>query len=739
MCQSAIPWPTGWPPTLENHSPPQDRPIDCGSLPSKLRELDFTQPSKVGGASILVEMQVVDRRLQAVVDTAGQLTVLSCELYENLPHDKKPVLSEAILLKGAAKKGVIPAHLVKRVPIKIGPQNFYWDCCVAPISDAFILGLDFLQSHQAVVDLPRETLTLGQTEVPISIETKHSMGSPPCQEQVVVNCRKIVLLPHTASLIWCDFKPFAGCETVLLHPEADSPDILIPPVIAGNQKKVPVLLLNFSSSTVKVKTRSPLMTASPLEQDPCVREIRVDSDHAQVMSPELLLHLGSAVPEHLHTLLDRSIGNLDDVEAQALACILVEYQDVFAQSDSDLGCMKGVKHRIDTGEAAPIKQRMRRTPIGFEGEEEKHLQKMLNDQIVRPSFSDWSSPPVLVRKRDNSVRWCVDFRRLNDVTKKDVFPLPRIEECLDSLAGSQFFSTLDMCSGYWQIEIQESDKPKTAFITKAGLFEHNRMAFGLCNAPATFQRAMQLVLDGLTWKEVLAYLDDVIVLGKSFGDHLNNLRLVFSRFRKYNLKLKPRKCCLFQREVTFLGKVISSDGVSMDPQKVEKVVQWPRPQNPNEVSSFLGFVNYHREHIAGYAKIAAPLYELTKLKKGFQWESIHQLAFESLKKSLTSAPVLAYPMPVGEFILDTDASDVAIGAELSQVQNGRVRVIAYGSFTLTAAQRNYCTTRKELLAVVRFTRQFRHYLLGRRFLVRTDHSSLTWLMRFQNIGGQLAR
>lgn len=206
---------------------------------NQLRELEFTQPNKVGGASILVDMQVVGRRLQAVVDTAGQLTVMSCELYENLPHDLKPVLSEAILLKGAAKKGVIPAHIVKRVPIKFGPQDFYWECCIAPISDAFILGLDFLKYHQAVVDLPRATLTLAENEVPMCMETKHSKGNLSSKEQVVFSCRKIVLSPHTATRIWCDFHPFPGCETVLLHPKAESLGVLIPPVIAGNHQRRP--------------------------------------------------------------------------------------------------------------------------------------------------------------------------------------------------------------------------------------------------------------------------------------------------------------------------------------------------------------------------------------------------------------------------------------------------------------------------------------------------------------------
>ena len=268
------------------------------------------------------------------------------------------------------------------------------------------------------------------------------------------------------------------------------------------------------------------------------------------------------------------------------------------------------------------------------------------------------------------------------------------------------------------------------------------MPFGLCNAPATFQRAMTLVLRGLTWEEVLAYLDDIILLGKSFEDCLKTIIAVFDTFRENDLKLKAKKCVLFQRKVIFLGKEVSNEGVSPNPSSVEKVLSWPSPKTVKEVERFLGLVNYHRAHIKNFAKLADPLYRLTHKGKGFPftWEEEHKKSFKTLKEALVSTPVLGFPRN-GEdlFILDTDASDTAIGAELLQVQDGAERLIGYGSYTLTPAQRNYCTTRKELLAVVRFTRQFRHYLLGRKFYIRTDHGSLAWLMRFKNISGMLAR
>ena len=386
---------------------------------------------------------------------------------------------------------------------------------------------------------------------------------------------------------------------------------------------------------------------------------------------------------------------------------------------------------------------MRRTPWNFEAEENDHLSSLLNVGVIEPSSSDWATPPVLVRKKDGKVRYCIDYRALNNLTVKDAFPLPNIEECLDVVGETEFFSTLDMCSGYYQIEIAEEDRHKTAFITRYGLYQYKRMPFGVCNVPATFQRAMTLILRGMSWEEVLAYLDDIIILGKDFETSLSNLLSMFARFRKFNLKLKAKKCELFQKQVLFLGKVVSQSGISPNPASVEKVQKWPKPTSSKEVMSFLGLANYHRAHIKNFAGLAEPLYQLTKKReKGekFDWSVEHESSFVQLKAALVSSPVLSFPKRSGgPFILDTDASQTAIGAELLQMQDGEERVIGYGSYVLTPAQRNYCTKRKELLAVVRFTRQYRHYLLGKKFYVCTDHGSLAWLTQFRLISGMLAR
>jgi hypothetical protein len=398
-----------------------------------------------------------------------------------------------------------------------------------------------------------------------------------------------------------------------------------------------------------------------------------------------------------------------------------------------------LKHGIQTTDEVPVQERLRRTPLKFAAEEEKALEQMLKNSIIQPSSSAWASAPVLVRKKDGSVRYAIDYRKLNAKTIRDNYPLPLMAECLDALQGSVWFHALDLASGYWQIPLNQQDAHKTAFNTKYGLFEFTRMPFGLCNAPGTFQRAMHLVLRGLVWKKVLVYLDDVIVLGSSFCDALQNLVDILSRFQKHHLKLKPRKCQLFKTEVKFLGRRVTKNSIRMSEEHVASIRDWPIPTNRDELARFLGFLNYHRDFVPQLSHKLEPLLALTKKRADFIWSSECSDVFQQLKEELVKEPVLSLLNDVDPYNLDTDASNVSIGACLYQIWNGTEYLIAFASKTLSPAQRHYCTKRKKLLAIVVFRRQFKHYLLGRTFTVRTDHGSLTWLYRFKEPSGQLGR
>ena len=417
---------------------------------------------------------------------------------------------------------------------------------------------------------------------------------------------------------------------------------------------------------------------------------------------------------------------------------MMNYAHVFATTTGDLGRTSIITHCIDTT-GAPIRQGIRRIPPLQREAIKKLLDEMKEKSIVSPSNSPWASPIVIVPKKDGSIRLCIDYRKVNEVTRKDAYPIPRVDDTLDTLAGAKWFSTLDLKSGYWQVEVNKDDREKTAFCTHEGLFQFNVMPFGLCNAPATFQRLMDMVLKGLLWDSCLVYIDDIIIFGKTFEHHLENLAKVFERIEQAGLKLQPQKCHLLQPQVQFLGHIVSTKGVSPDPQKTEKVKQWPTPKSTKEVQQFLGLASYYRRFVKNFASVAAPLHKLTEKHSIFRWTPSCQEAFNNLKARLISAPILALPDWSKPFVLDTDASDTGVGAVLSQVHGGKEVVVAYGSRSLTKAERNYCATKKELLAVIVYLEHFRPYLLGKQFTIRTDHGALTWLHKFKQPEGQIAR
>ncbi|XP_036149094.1 uncharacterized protein LOC118647760 [Monomorium pharaonis] len=343
---------------------------------------------------------------------------------------------------------------------------------------------------------------------------------------------------------------------------------------------------------------------------------------------------------------------------------------------------------------------------------------MLHDGIIRASTSQWNAPLLVVLKKADSagkpkLRIVIDFRKLNDLTIGDSFPLPNIEEILDQLGNAKYFSTLDLALGYHQIPMAEHDKPKTAFSTPYGHYEYNRMPFGLKNAPATFQRLMNSVLIGIQRFKCLVYLDDIVIYGSSLEEHTVNKRLteVLQCLQEANLKLQPDKCEFLRKEVNYLGHVISENGISPDPAKLQAIRDFPEPQKVKDVQSFIDLAGYYRKFIKEFSKIAKPLTKLTKKTKKFAWAAEQQIAFNTLKEKLTTAPVLQYPDFTKEFNVTTDASD-AIGAVLSLGPIGNDRPIAYASRILNCAEQNYSTTVKELLAIVWAVKHFRPYVYG---------------------------
>ncbi|CAI2734793.1 unnamed protein product [Schistosoma spindalis] len=376
--------------------------------------------------------------------------------------------------------------------------------------------------------------------------------------------------------------------------------------------------------------------------------------------------------------------------------VLQQFSSVFEEGISG-NRTTTVQHSIFTGDHMPLRQPPRKVPVHYQPQLDAMIKDMLDKKIIVPSSSPWASPIVLVKKKDSSLRLCVDYRRLNAITKRDPFPLPRIDTTLDALKGARWFSTLDLASGYWQVEVRPQDRKKTAFIVPNGLYEFQVMPFGLTNAPATFQRLMQAVLQDIVPNKCLIYLDDIIVYGSTPEQHNTNLKAVLQRLQQHNLKVKPSKCRLLQKEVIFLGHRITAGGVGTDKEKTRVIVNWPQLQSPKDVRSFLGLASYYRRFVRDFASLATPLHRLTHKGRKFLRTSECQQAFDALKARLTSPPILAFPdtsADGGEFILDTDASSSAIGAVLSQVdRDGHERVIAYASRRLDKSEARYSTTR----------------------------------------------
>ena len=383
------------------------------------------------------------------------------------------------------------------------------------------------------------------------------------------------------------------------------------------------------------------------------------------------------------------------------------------------------QHRIDTDpNAPPVRMPFYRQPPHLKAETDRQVEDMLQQGIIQPSTSMYNSPVVLVRKKDNTWRFAVDYRKLNKITIPISHPIPRLDDVFDALGESKasIFSILDLNSAYFQIELDPETRHKSAFVTHDGVYEFCRMPFGLRNAPMSFQMLMSQVLKGLNWKFVLCYIDDILVFSSNFDEHISHLSQVFQRLRDANLTLKAEKCSFAVDKVIYLGHVITKNGVEVDiSKKTEKIRSFPEPKNQKQLKSFLGLANYYKRFVKDFSKICVPLNRLLQKdkKQKFEpgdWTDKCQDAFDTLKNSLTSPPVLGYADMNKPFVLSTDASGAAIGYILGQVdETGREQAIAFGGRALHPDEKKWTVTELECLAVIAGMEAYKHYLKSNRF------------------------
>lgn len=432
------------------------------------------------------------------------------------------------------------------------------------------------------------------------------------------------------------------------------------------------------------------------------------------------------------------LSHVSEPEKSRIQDLISEFGSAFSTGNTDIGHCEVIKHRISTNDATPVYRRAYRIPYAKREDMDRQVNELLDQGIIEHSTSPWGAPALLVEKPDGSYRFVVDYRDLNRVTRVDPYPLPNISETLSELGSAKFFTVVDMASGYWQIEMHENDREKTAFNTPSGHYQWRRMPMGLVNSAAVWQRTADVILAGLLGKVCHVYLDDIMVYSSSFEDHLTDLRNVFRRIQAAGLKLKPSKCQFLRPEVKYLGHIVSAEGVRPDPGKVECVRDFPEPKTKTEVRQFLGLLSYYRRHIPNFAAQARPLTQLTT-KKPFHWGEAEQTAFSSMKMKLTEAPVLRFPDFSRPCTLATDASKVGVGAVLSQEFEGKEHPIAYASRQLNSAEQKYGATEQECLAVVWAVRHFRCFLYGRHFRIVTDCQPLKWLMSARDPSSRLAR
>ena len=596
--------------------------------------------------------------------------------------------------------------------------------------------------------LPRGSYMVEATDddnLPCGVSVNHTYVNPTKAKQVSVillntNTYNVwIRQPLYAATIWdVDLKDWDYEPIITKSDEADTFEVKLQPVppedlreeILSNAMEVNQDTNDTSGkSASNEKDEKPSFGARPNTKDP-------DFDFKKEL-------------ERLPFELNIGDAPLTRDQQARLIDVIYSHTEVFSLFDGDLGFCDVLKHSIPTTTDKPVYLPHRQIPVQLQSEVRKCLDNWLKQGIIRPSKSPYASQVVIVRKKTGEIRLCVDFRKLNAISIRDSFPLPRVEEALQAVQAAVWFSSFDLAQGYLQMAMEEEDIEKTAFRAgSSGLYEFTRMPFGLTNAGASFCRLMEMCIGDQQYITLLFYLDDICIFAETADQMLDRIEFVFSRLKEFNLKIKPKKSHFFQTSVTFLGHILSANGVSPNPEKVAKIKDWPTPKTPKEVHSFVGLASYYRRFIPNFAKWAGPLHALIvpasfkqKIRRGemkrsdlpeFQWTPACQEGFDQLKKALTEAPVLAYPDYSKPFILETDASLKGLGAVLSQKgDDNEIRVIAYASRSLRPSEksmRDYSSAKIELMALKwSVCDKFKDYLLGSKFTVFTDNNPLCYI------------
>lgn len=741
--------------------------------------------------SMFLSGRINNKPISFLVDTGASISCIHPDMYTSVNNTLKSILTDPshpvivgvsgsqTPILGTIKLLVSLGTLVTEFPFQVVNIGNY----------EAILGRDFLDINKAIIDftnktilfhnahiltitvLPQNNLPTKLMEMPIHEPPKGSKSLPTYiqslkNEETTQESEKNEIIPDLTDLIFeniLDHKfdafvsetkeiipssltqikvnhhmPSLNSEeaTILFTPnqfQLQTKMILIPNSIHYAQKDILILICNPTNKTLTIKKGIKIGCVTTPDQ------ILPEDSNKKHINNALITENSQDTSSELPPFSIDDHPNMSNSERKKLLSLLQSFKHLFNDDITNLPQTDLVQHTINLKDCRPIRCQPYKTNPKTREIIDKELKNLLDNNIIRESSSPWAAPIVMVKKKDGSIRFCTDFRKLNEVTILDSYSMPRVDTILDSLHGVNFYSSIDVASAFHHIPMAPESIPLTAFTTPLGTFEYLRLPFGLANAPAAFQRLIDAVLRGLLHVNCYAFLDDVVIYSNNFETHLKDLEKVLQRISQANLRLKAKKCKFANNKITYLGHLITNKGVLPDPEKISLIKNCVTPKNVKEVRAFLGLAGYYRRFIKDFSHIASPLHDLLKLDNKFRWLDNADSAFHSLKTKLTSAPILAYPDFNEPFTLSCDASGYALGYILGQTIDKKEHAIAYGGRTLSKPERNYATWEKELLAIIVGIKHFRPYLVDNTFSVITDHQSLPWLLKQKEPKSRLAR
>ena len=673
--------------------------------------------NSVGGRFMCtrVDVRVNGHKSEAIVDTGANVVAISRLLARKARLKITPWKTE---VKTASGEPAPVFGIAFGTPITIGITTRKFDCLVMDTSSfSILLGTNALCEFGAVIDMLKQELTVDGNAIPL----KTFIGKQPTAMFEVSTPITLPAFSETTVEV-CPGNPDTFKENQLYHLTTVKTGFSKNGIVVAqgifDKEHIPkaILIANVTDHPINIPIQTTIATA--YEQEPIATPDVNDENQNEVTWPDL-----SKLTQERRDMVER---------------LLRKYPQL-CKPITPGTATHNVELSIPLKDDIPIRSGPYRNSRFEDDAILPDLEELLRKHFIEESNSQYASPILLVPKKDGKIRLCVDYRKLNAKTVKEIYPMPRIDDTLDRLHGAKIFSSLDLKSGYWQVPIAEADRHKSAFITKYGLYQWTCMPFGLCNAPATFQRLMDGILRGLNWQCCLVYLDDIIVYSKNLKEHEKHLEQVFMALTRANLRLNPAKCRFAEEEINYLGHRVNKDGIQPDQAKIEPITKLPTPQNTHDIRALLGMLGYYRRFIKNFATVAEPLTRLLKANTKFEWGTEQEQAKAMLLRAIISEPILAYPDFSKTFIIQTDASDVGVGAVLSQMQDGLEHPIGYASETLDSVKRNYSATEKEAYAIYWAVNHFRPYIYGRKFQLQTDHKALEYIFNGKTTNQKLLR